>query len=66
MGDCKGVGAGVNELRIDVGPGYRVYFGRRGATAVILLCGGSKTTQPTDIMRARAFWKDYLDGQSGN
>jgi putative addiction module killer protein len=48
------VGEGVSELKIDVGPGYRVYFVRRGAELVVLLCGGDKSTQAADIRRARA------------
>ncbi len=58
-GDSKSVGAGVSELRIDAGPGYRVYFGQEGRSIVILLCGGSKATQRKDITEARAFLKDY-------
>jgi putative addiction module killer protein len=46
------VGEGVSEMRIDYGPGYRVYFVNRGKTAVILLCGGNKRTQARDIKRA--------------
>ncbi len=53
-GDAKSVGEGVNELRIDYGPGYRVYFTRRGAAVVILLCGGDKRTQSKDIATAKA------------
>ena len=59
LGDCKPVGEGVSELRVDTGPGYRVYFGQQGRSIVILLCGGSKATQQKDIAAARAFWKDY-------
>ena len=51
-GDVKPVGSGVSEMRIDYGPGYRVYFVRRGNTVVILLCGGDKRTQDRDIARA--------------
>ncbi|MGB8841777.1 MAG: type II toxin-antitoxin system RelE/ParE family toxin [Aliidongia sp.] len=51
-GDVKPVGSGVSELRIDYGPGYRVYFVGRGHTIVVLLCGGDKRTQDRDIARA--------------
>lgn len=51
-GDVKPVGSGVSEMRIDYGPGYRVYFVRRGDTVVILLCGGDKRTQDRDIKLA--------------
>jgi putative addiction module killer protein len=51
-GDVKPVGQGVSELRIDFGPGYRVYFVQRGETLVILLCGGDKRDQSRDIARA--------------
>jgi putative addiction module killer protein len=51
-GDVKPVGSGVSEMRIDYGPGYRVYFLRRGNAVVILLCGGDKRTQRRDIARA--------------
>ena len=52
-GDVKPVGEGVSELRIDYGPGYRVYFAQRGQTLVILLAGGDKQTQDQDIKTAR-------------
>jgi putative addiction module killer protein len=65
FGDCKSVGGGVVELRIDFGPGYRVYFGRDGRLVVVLLCGGDKRTQARDILRAREYWKEYLDAKSG-
>ena len=54
FGDSKTVGGTVSELRINHGPGYRVYFTRRGRTVVLLLCGGDKATQPGDIKRAQA------------
>lgn len=53
FGDAKPVGAGISELRIDHGPGYRVYFTSRGRTIVLLLCGGDKGTQRTDIRKAK-------------
>src|SRR2546422_648060 len=54
LGDCKSVGGGVSELRIDTGPGLRVYFGQDGRSVVILLCGGSKAAQPKDIANAKS------------
>ena len=58
FGDCKNLKEGIWELRIDVGPGYRVYFGEDG-DLVILLAGGTKQTQDRDIMTARKYWSDY-------
>lgn len=60
-GDVKPVGEGVSEMRIDYGPGYRVYYQRRGMLIAILLCGGGKSTQDQDIVQAKAIaaqWKD--------
>ena len=59
FGDARPVGAGVAELRIDWGPGYRVYFARLGAVVVLLLCGGDKRTQDKDIERAKDCFDDY-------
>lgn len=50
----KSLGSGLLEMRIDYGPGYRVYYARRGSVVVILLCGGDKRTQQRDIKRAEA------------
>jgi putative addiction module killer protein len=52
-GDCKAVGGGIVELRVDCGPGYRVYYVQRGAVVVVLLCGGDKSSQQVDIGRAK-------------
>ena len=60
LGDHKDVGAGVLEARLDFGPGYRVYFGRKGRELVLLLLGGDKGSQKTDIKRAQEFWSRYL------
>jgi putative addiction module killer protein len=58
-GDVKPVGQGISELRIDHGPGYRVYFERRGNTIIILLCGGNKGTQDKDIKTAKRLAKEW-------
>ncbi len=52
-GDVRSVGGGVSELKIDYGPGYRVYFAQRGQSLVLLLCGGDKSTQSVDIETAK-------------
>jgi len=57
-GDVRPVGEGVSELRIDYGPGYRVYFTRRGRTVIILLAGGDKRTQAADIKTALRLARD--------
>jgi putative addiction module killer protein len=59
LGDCEPVGEGVTELRVHVGAGYRIYFGRHGGSLVILLCGGDKTSQASDIRRAKDYWAEW-------
>jgi putative addiction module killer protein len=59
FGDCKSVGQGVSELRIDWGPGYRVYYALIGKVCVLLLCGGDKRKQTSDIERAAKYLSDY-------
>lgn len=58
-GDVKPVGSGVSEMRIDYGPGYRVYFTRHGELVILLLCGGDKRTQQADIERAIEIAEDW-------
>ncbi len=60
FGDCKQLKSaeGVWELRIDYGPGYRVYFGRKGNTLVVLLVGGDKGSQKRDIEKAKRYWQE--------
>lgn len=53
------VGSGVTELKMDFGPGYRIYFGQDGRDFVILLIGGDKSTQEKDIATAKGYWRDY-------
>lgn len=59
FGDIKPVGNGVSELKIDHGPGYRVYYAMSGKAVVLLLIGGDKSTQSKDIETARRYWQDY-------
>ncbi len=62
FGGCEAVGEGLSELKIDYGPGYRVYFGQAGDAIIILLCGGDKSTQSKDIKKAYEYWKDLIGG----
>ena len=62
FGDCRSVGQGFSGLRIDYGPGFRVYFGRVGTKVILLLSGGGKSGQERDIKKAREFWADYRSG----
>jgi putative addiction module killer protein len=59
LDDCKSVGEGVSELRVDYGPGYRVYFGQKSQILVVLLCGGDKRTQDRDIRPAKQYWHEF-------
>lgn len=59
LGDCETVGAGVFELRLHFGPGYRVYFGLHGGEIVLLLCGGDKSSQARDIELAKTYWQEF-------
>ncbi len=59
FGDFKALQQGVSELRIDTGPGYRIYFARSGKTVVLLLCAGTKRSQQDDIERAKSYWLDW-------
>jgi putative addiction module killer protein len=59
FGDCKPIRSGVWELRVNWGPGYRVYYAMAERTCVLLLCGGDKRRQAVDIKRAIEYWEDY-------
>jgi putative addiction module killer protein len=63
-GDYKWIGESVYELRIDYGPGYRIYFAFSGQQIVLLLCGGDKTTQQADIKTAIKYWKEFQERQN--
>ena len=65
FGDWKMLGHGVCELRVHIGAGHRIYFGRDGRTVVILLCGGDKRSQDADIKLAKRYWKDYETRKKG-
>ena len=61
LGDAKFFD-GIGELRVDYGPGYRLYFLRRGEEVIVLLCGGDKSSQRRDISRAKVLAEEYEDG----
>lgn len=61
LGDHHGIGEGVSELRLNFGPGYRIYYGIDGNKIILLLCGGDKGTQKDDIKKAIKYWQDYKE-----
>ena len=65
LGDCKVIGSGIREMRIHTGPGYRVYFMQKKQMILILLCGGSKSSQTRDITRAKKMAQELKDDDHG-
>jgi len=65
-GDVRPVGSGVSELRIDCGPGLRVYYLQHGDMVVLLLCGGDKSTQPRDIKQAHSLAEEWREARNGD
>lgn len=63
FGKCKVLRPGLFELRINYGPGYRIYFGRTGSKIILLLCGGNKSTQTKDVANAYRHWKKFKESQ---
>ena len=61
LGDYRLIDEGIGELKIDIGPGYRVYFRRIGQQIILLLCGGDERSQRRDIERAKQYWNDYQE-----
>ena len=59
LGKCKRLGGGLSELKMDFGPGYRIYFGRIGKDTILLLRGGDKDSQNRDIPKARTDWEEH-------
>ncbi|NET71054.1 MAG: type II toxin-antitoxin system RelE/ParE family toxin [Sphaerospermopsis sp. SIO1G2] len=66
LGNYRAVGEGVCELKIDYGPGYRIYFGQIGLKIILLLCGGDKSTQEQDILTAKEYWREYDRSENEN
>ena len=65
LGDCKAIGSGVREMRIHTGAGYRVYFVQKKEVILLLLCGGSKSSQSRDIARAKKMAQELKDDGYG-
>lgn len=61
-GDVSPIGEGLSELRLDFGPGYRVYFGKHAVDIILILCGGDKSSQKQDISKAKDYWKQVRHG----
>ena len=61
FGNCRSVGPNLIELKIDYGPGYRIYFGRISCKVILLLCGGDKSTQKKDILTADQYWGHFKE-----
>ncbi|MBD2233333.1 type II toxin-antitoxin system RelE/ParE family toxin [Phormidium tenue] len=66
LGDAKPLGEGVSELRVDYGPGYRIYIAQVGTAIVVLLCGGDKSNQRQDILKAKQYWIDFQQRQDAS
>jgi putative addiction module killer protein len=65
FGNHKALGAGVYELKITYGPGFRIYYGLESNIVTIILCGGDKSSQPKDIQKAKEYWALYKETQNG-
>lgn len=66
LGDYRSVGGGVFEFKIDYGSGYRVYFAQTEVLILLLLCGGDKSTQERDILKAKQFWANFNQRENAN
>lgn len=64
-GDYKPLGDGICELKLDFGPGYRIYFAEKDDVIIILLCGGDKSSQVKDIHTAKIYWRELLERKDG-
>jgi putative addiction module killer protein len=66
LGDYRSIGEGVFELRVDYGPGYRIYFAQTDLVVILILCGGDKRSQNQDILQAKQFWIDFQRREDAN